>query len=147
MRLFFLSLLSLVLTFEVALSQTTNEEYNYVRKGLKIQLENGLDMKRGYSMESIGVKEGFKNGLGQSFGIEFFYLVETANYKKKAIIAAYTFRGHTEYYCIPTKNSSQTLWSQLWDEMNKFSSEQKFLFSYGLAQLASKQGLPVAVPR
>lgn len=29
-------------------SQTTLEEYNYVTKGYKIQLESGLDMKQGY---------------------------------------------------------------------------------------------------
>ena len=34
-------------------SQTTLEEYNYISKGYKIQLESGLDMKRGYLLEDI----------------------------------------------------------------------------------------------
>lgn len=33
---------------------TTIEEYNYLVKGYKIQVESGLDMKRGYHFEDIG---------------------------------------------------------------------------------------------
>ena len=33
---------------------TTEEEYNYVTKGYKIQFESGLDMKAGYSLKDIG---------------------------------------------------------------------------------------------
>jgi hypothetical protein len=34
-------------------SQTSTEEYNYVTKGLKIQMESGLDMKKGYVLEAM----------------------------------------------------------------------------------------------
>ena len=44
-------------------AQTTVEEYNYVSKGYKVQLESGLDMKKGYEMidlnnVAIGVRTG-----------------------------------------------------------------------------------------
>lgn len=33
---------------------TTMEEYNYMTKGYKIQIESGLDMKKGYFFKDIG---------------------------------------------------------------------------------------------
>lgn len=33
---------------------TTMEEYNYMTKGYKIQIESGLDMKKGYYFEEMG---------------------------------------------------------------------------------------------
>ena len=33
---------------------TTMEEYNYMTKGYKIQVESGLDMKKGYFIEDMG---------------------------------------------------------------------------------------------
>ena len=33
---------------------TTMEEYNYMTKGYKIQVESGLDMKKGYYFEDMG---------------------------------------------------------------------------------------------
>ncbi len=37
----------------ITLGQTTETEYNYVTKGYKIQLESGLDMKKGYRFEDL----------------------------------------------------------------------------------------------
>lgn len=34
-------------------AQTTMEEYNYLTKGLKIQIDSGLDMKKGYAIDTI----------------------------------------------------------------------------------------------
>ena len=33
---------------------TTTDEYNYLTKGYRIQVESGLDMKKGYHFENIG---------------------------------------------------------------------------------------------
>ncbi len=33
---------------------TTQEEYNYITKGYKIQVESGLDMKKGYILTELG---------------------------------------------------------------------------------------------
>lgn len=34
-------------------AQTTLEEYNYVTKGYQIQVESGLDMKKGYTLKDL----------------------------------------------------------------------------------------------
>ena len=33
---------------------TTEEEYNYITKGYKVQFESGLDMKKGYILKDMG---------------------------------------------------------------------------------------------
>lgn len=48
-----LLLLGLVLSSLCLFGQTTMEEYNYLTKGYKIQMESGLDMKKGYSMREV----------------------------------------------------------------------------------------------
>lgn len=35
-------------------AQTTEEEYNFVTIGFKVQLESGLDMKKGYALKDLG---------------------------------------------------------------------------------------------
>lgn len=40
--------------FSVTLfGQTTEEEYNYLTKGYKVQIESGLDMKKGYEFKDL----------------------------------------------------------------------------------------------
>jgi hypothetical protein len=41
-------------SFLVHLSPTTLDEYNYMTKGYRIQVESGLDMKKGYLWKDIG---------------------------------------------------------------------------------------------
>lgn len=38
----------------IELSPTTEEEYNYLTKGYRVQLESGLDMKKNYLLEDWG---------------------------------------------------------------------------------------------
>jgi len=45
--------ISLLFLAGMATAQTTLEEYNYVTKGYKIQVESGLDMKKGYVMKDL----------------------------------------------------------------------------------------------
>ena len=46
-------LLLLVVSFTVNSQNTTNTEYNYMIKGIKFQIENGLDTKRGYDLKPL----------------------------------------------------------------------------------------------
>ena len=36
---------------------TTGDEYNYITKGYKVQIESGLDMKKGYEFRDIDTQE------------------------------------------------------------------------------------------
>ncbi len=53
---------------------TTLEELNYMNKGLKIQMESGLDMKKGYTLtddlkSQFSDQENFKNFKNYSFSL------------------------------------------------------------------------------
>ena len=56
-------ILSSIASFgQVAISvpaPTSEEEYNYLTKGYKVQIESGLDMKKGYALHNMGdMKQG-----------------------------------------------------------------------------------------
>ncbi len=74
---------------------TSLEEYNYIVKGYKIQLENGLDMKKGYTLKDIF--EESANGRK----VIFKELVKEEK-DLRAIMAIFTgLNGVTSYFCIP----------------------------------------------
>lgn len=115
------SFLMLMLFFSVAgiaQSGTTMEEFNYVTKGLKIQLDSGLDMKKGY--EIVPLDTLIMKVPGSSYqeyrGWELSWLMRVIDDKRE--IAAYLIRygvvyeGKTpkfesQYYCIARPNSSE----------------------------------------
>lgn len=45
---------TILISITSSFAQTTQEEYNYITKGYKVQLESGLDMKKGYSFKDLG---------------------------------------------------------------------------------------------
>lgn len=77
-------------------NETTNEEYNYLNTGLDISLKNGIDLKKGYSLNS--------RYSTTKKGIEFNF-VEFTDEKNnaKAIVAVYNYKGSkkTNYLVIP----------------------------------------------
>ncbi|MBN2829263.1 MAG: hypothetical protein JXR56_02955 [Candidatus Cloacimonetes bacterium] len=81
---------------------TTEEEYNYLTKGYKIQLESGLDMKKGYIIKDMGEwEEG-------SHGFKFKVLIrEEADELAGILVIAKSdsWTGVSTYYlCIPINN-------------------------------------------
>jgi hypothetical protein len=82
---------------------TTEEEYNYMSKGYKIQIESGLDMKNGYT---VGRKLEIKVG---AYSFEYTTLLNVADsiptnvgYIIKAVSTAW---GNTYWYCLPLNNA------------------------------------------
>lgn len=100
-------------------SQTTQEEYNYVTKGYKVQIESGLDMKKGYEITPIDT---MVSGIRK---VELRALYRVTG--EKRVIAAYMliygkeiYDGYAlEYFCIPHPDSPTEIisqyWSALWD--------------------------------
>ncbi len=99
-------------------SGTTMEEYNYVTKGLKIQLESGLDMKNGYAIipvDTLWMKVPYSSyGEIRSWEIAKLMRVDLEQHE----IAAYIIRFGTVYkvdeanfkdgyFCIARPNSSE----------------------------------------
>ena len=80
---------------------TTEEEYNYLTKGYKVQTESGLDMKKGYTFVDLG------KATRGSYDFEVKILMrelrkEVAGY---LIISHSRVSGKTYFNCIPIDNS------------------------------------------
>lgn len=135
---FFLSffLFLFIGNFCKSFAQTTLEEYNYITKGYKIQIESGLDMKRGYELEKVRIVSSYNRANNNSFRrIEVKKLVYVGSYSKR--IAAYMLicervdydtyakkdkSPEIEYYlCLPHPSSDdqiQNLWAKQLTELD-----------------------------
>ena len=129
---------------------TTEEEYNYLTKGYKIQVDNGLDMKKGYSFVNMGPKSGFSLSFTESFGLKTTIVTRTIKFKglvrdgeeKVCAILCICERedtGFKQYICIPSYNASTQMWENTQNDMNKLTSEWKKVMIYALSQLNALQ--------
>jgi len=101
--------LTIIVLFILKLNaQTTQEEYNYVIKGYKTQVETGLDMKKGYSLKELysvtltygDVRKVTINGLYR----------DSDPSKPCALMIIYKKGDKSpEYICAPTSNSDKEL--------------------------------------
>lgn len=103
---------------------TTLEEYNYLSKGYKDQLEKGLDMKKGYILKNVisNFSDAISFSPEQSYKrhSEFKLLYKEGDSKPCAILMILTVyhKGKlngTHYFCLPTYNS--TLWTNLKEDL------------------------------
>ncbi|WP_277016467.1 hypothetical protein [Flavobacterium lindanitolerans] len=99
--LFFLPLIS----FSQNQISTTDEEYNYLTKGIREQRYNGLDMKKdGYTLELFfETKPNFK---GNKSDVSYkFRTFKNTKGDVKAISIEMVFKPtSSNYYCIPINN-------------------------------------------
>lgn len=103
---------------------TTLEEYNYLVKGYKIQVESGLDMKIGYHFEDIGehdigeyhfkIKNLIRDSLNELAGI--------------LIITESSTSGIVYYTAIPINNSK--LMDKYAKEISKWHGGIQAAYSY-----------------
>lgn len=79
---------------------TTEEEYNYLTKGYKVQIESGLDMKKGYSLKEVG------NISRGKCDFNFKILIREAKNEIAGYLVITHSRntGQTYYSCIPINN-------------------------------------------
>ena len=100
-------------------AQTTQEEYNYITKGYAVQIESGLDMKKGYTFVDYG-KWGLTHGDEHRECI-FKGLVRAGQVKPCAIMMIYrrtdVTNGVAWYICIPSPESDD-LWRQTLEFVN-----------------------------
>jgi hypothetical protein len=118
--------LFILASFGKLFSQTTLEEFNFITKGYKIQLESGLDMKKGYSLSTLtdflSLDFGNDEKSGRR-GMVFKALIRGSETKPCAIMAIYERRlngkaQYQEYYCIPMPLSDDTLWDKTLEQLN-----------------------------
>jgi hypothetical protein len=110
-------------------AQTTLEEYNYLTKGYKIQLESGLDMKKGYELLYIGDSNTAERKT------QIFKLIRTSTRKTAAYLITYQLNGkEKEYICVPHPSSDKDIlgyyWTTLYDGSNINSTLKLQLIAY-----------------
>lgn len=115
---------------------TTEEEYNYGTIGYKIQLQTKLPMKQGYSISDLGIYEE-PNRM-----VSFKGLLRDGDSMPCAVIMIYTKdKNPPEYFCLPTSNAPESIWSRYYQSLNVISDNQieqlKFM-SYGLSKTLMK---------
>ena len=115
-------------------AQTTMEEYNYVVKGYKVQVESGLDMKKGYELTQID-----KTSAGERVA-SLSKLVKVTGTQKKTVAYMLAYNksgGATDYYCIPQPNSDDEIrdlfWKSLYNGEGDHSAKLQ-LFTYLLSR-------------
>jgi hypothetical protein len=115
------TLFCLVISLNSLFSQTTQEEYNYITKGYKIQLESGLDMKKGYSLSELG-SWGLTHGT-EKRNCTFKGLVRDGQTKPSAIMLIYKrtdiANGAVFYICIPSQDAPENIWNQTLSFINE----------------------------
>ena len=80
---------------------TTMEEYNYMTKGYKIQVESGLDMKKGYYFEDMG-----DHKIGNYvFNVKKLVRENQRELAGTLIISHAEISGKTYYTAIPINNA------------------------------------------
>jgi hypothetical protein len=104
----------MLFTFSVVNGQTTQEEYNYITKGYKVQIESGLDMKKGYTLVELG-NWGLNSG-SEVRNCTFKALIRDGQKRPCAIMMIYKrtdiSNGVTFYVCIPSQDASSEIWQQ-----------------------------------
>jgi hypothetical protein len=130
--------LLLVLVSSHGRAQTTLEEYNYVTKGYKVQIESGLDMKKGYRFEDIHTLS-IKYSDGIVRETEFKALFKDEQSKPTAILCIYTYSESSpkEYICIPQFNSPKAIWDSTYAKISGFEHQGSAALMWGLAKLSS----------
>ncbi len=84
---------------------TTQEEYNYITKGYKVQIQSGLDMKKGYDVKLLNSYEidGRK--------VVYYELIKDGK-DLRAIMSIFTGKdGKTSYFCIPLGDCDKLLYN------------------------------------
>ncbi|HEY3390408.1 MAG TPA: hypothetical protein VGK38_12590, partial [Prolixibacteraceae bacterium] len=117
--LFMLIFLSFTAFGQISMSKitpTTEEEYNYLTKGYKIQIESGLDMKKGYKLQVLDKKK----ESYYTFQIQALIREEKNEIAGLLLIANSEISGKTYYLCIPQQN--EQLLNRYYADINLWDS-------------------------
>jgi len=142
--LFTTLIITILFSITSSFGQTTQEEYNYITKGYKVQLESGLDMKKGYSFADLG-NSAVTSGT-EKRTTEFKALLKEGQSKPVAIMMIYRrtdiSNGAVMYVCIPSQDAPKEIWSQTMDFISaNFKNNDIMLQTviWGLMKFGSKE--------
>lgn len=115
---------------------TTTEIYNYVTKGLEIQLKSGLDMKRGYYLwDKISRAIG---SPGSRTTFEYKALIFESTQKVCAWVVVFKQNGViVKYFCIPTQSSRKEVWEKCFIDLrdSNLESDSYLAFTWSMMNL------------
>lgn len=120
--------------------QTTMEEYNYVTKGYKIQIESGLDMKKGYRLEDVSEHSVTFTEKDKIFKrvTTFKGLYREGEKSPCAIMIIYHNQDPSVnskvYMCIPHFNSSSEIWDLHYKLATNFQEDALKAMVWGLSK-------------
>ena len=127
-------LILLLLSAIVSFGQTTMEEFNYITKGYKVQIESGLDMKKGYTLEDLG-EWGLEYSNGGTRKTYFKGLYRENENTPCAIMMIYKYSesDNIYYICIPHPDSDEEIWDlTLKFISDNFSSSQNIMMAQAI---------------
>lgn len=114
---------------------TTLEEYNYMTKGYSLQQSSGLDMKKGYNLESISnLKRGY-----YSFSFNALIRTEEKEFAGILIIANSQVSGRNYHLALPVNNSQ--LQPKFENDINSWDESMTTAFSQALSELYSNTAM------
>lgn len=114
-------------------SGTTTEEYNYLTKGYKIQVESGLDMKKGYTLKR------FANHYSGKRDMTFYTLARDGRDFPCAILIVYrnSESDFLDYICVPHYRSRENIWGAYWAKIQTYSGEGATTLIWGVTKAMS----------
>jgi len=132
----------IIFIYNILLAQTSQEEYNYLTKGYKIQIESGLDMKKGYRLEDLIVSSTLTPSLFVKVfrNCQFKALYRQNEQKPCAILCIFTNTniGLKDYFCIPSIDASDLIWEQFFKQVKTYYDiDDCKSIIIGLAKLSS----------
>ncbi len=120
-------------------AQTSLEEYNYVTNGYKMQVEGGLDMKKGYRFEDLTQHVTQSATSDITWTTEFKALYRIGESKPCAILCIFSNSSeqNKHYLCIPSSASTREIWNMAFEKLGEFSGDDARALNFGLAVLSS----------
>lgn len=125
-------------------ASTTLEEYNYIKSGLRFQLENGLGIKPGYRIEREGQWWVSYDSNTWKRNIEFFtvYRVEGNIPCGLLMIASRSNTDYESWFCIPGYGVSSSMWKTVYSDYKEYTknweSASAKAYSWGVIRMLSR---------
>jgi hypothetical protein len=93
-------------------AQTTQEEYNYITKGLKLQKEAGLEPRKDYGQQYLGTYSDMCGTKAIAFGFYRLLKLEGKTYVRKGIMIRTFYDSTVRYNLIPVPGTPAILVEQ-----------------------------------
>jgi hypothetical protein len=116
---------------------TTWEEYNYLTKGYRIQIESGLDMKKGYKLVFIADHAHIFDGIKRR--MRFSALIRDKESSPCAILMVYKNlkSEQSEYVCIPNHMANYGIWEAYNEKLKNFQKDALLAITWSVTKIAA----------